>query len=126
MSDVLTYRERIKLNDELTVYGYSRKIEMDILAPSENYNNIPLEIIELCIKYYHIVPDRFDPDLNDPNKMLLKITDDKVLAASADKPAGGGVYNAFLTNTMDSGCHHWKFKLTKNIPKGFKYIGYKM
>lgn len=122
MSDVLSFREKRKINDELAVYGYVRVIEKDLLVSNTNHNDIPVEIIELCIKYYHIVPDRFDPDLNDPMLMKLKITDDTVLAAAADKP-GGGVYNAFLTNTMDSGSHHWQFKLTKNVKNGFKYIG---
>ena len=81
MSDVLSYHQQrciIAYFDELLVNGYSRRMEKNCLFVNDNNNNykhIPSDIVRLCIKYYHISNDIFDPELH---SIMLDITDNTV------------------------------------------------
>ena len=71
--------------------------------------------------YYHINKDRFDPKLYGE---MLRVSDDIVSAAISDKDEDTyGLWNAFLSNILDYGHHHWQFQINKNDVDGFKYIG---
>ena len=55
MSDVLTFQQQSKLDDEMLVHGYIKKYHL-------KNKNAPVDIINLCIRFYHIESDRFDPE----------------------------------------------------------------
>eukprot|EP01084_Bolivina_argentea_P183626 316831_1 len=100
-----TYNEQIKQRDKHTINGYMRHMEMEIFSSESFYNNIPLIINYLCVKYYHISTDRFNHALHGDN---MKVTDNKI---SFEFNSAYQTTSAFLSNTVHSGCHHWKFRL---------------
>ena len=113
MSDALTYREVQRINDELAVNGFIRKID------SISTLNIPVEIVNICIVYYHISKDRFDPTLH---SNLINVTGN-IAYIKAEGVECYTLNNAYLSNIVDNGCHHWEFKINKRDSRSFLYIG---
>ena len=55
MSDALSFKKQCQVYDEMVAHGYVRD-------NSHRDITIPIEIIRLCAKYYHIEPDQFDEE----------------------------------------------------------------
>ena len=104
MSDVLTFQQENEIRDDKIVNGYARS-----LSDSANIN-IPIDIVNLCIEYYHIKIDAFDS-----NKLGIYHTlSGNVIRHSVHTR---GYSTSLLRNMIESGKHVWKFKI-KN------YLGY--
>ena len=115
MSDVKTFQQAKKMIDMKVTTGYIRKIEQHF--PFEN--GIPVEIIKICIEYYHIPSDRFDPILHSE---AIDITDNNI--AEAVHYMNGDLHNIFLSHVVNSGNHHWTFKIIKHDDDDhYIYIG---
>eukprot|EP01084_Bolivina_argentea_P257898 434588_1 len=114
-SQEVSYNDKIKINDEYTVDGYIRKIESKILSTNSSfYSNIPHVINYVCMQYYHISKDRFDPILHSNQITIIEN-----ICGKGD--TGLSLRTAFLSNIVTKGYHHWKFKL---INSGFiLYLG---
>ena len=108
-SDFLTFQEQNEYNDDMLVNGYIRSSENDSI-------NIPAEIINLCIVFYHISKDRFDPELHEKD---IIIADNEV---SSGDDVHMVIYNAFLSNVVNYGQHHWSFKILER-DDNFMYVG---
>ena len=71
MSDVLTLKQQNKAKESKIVYGFIRKCALRI--------EIPMDIIYICLDYYHQIPDEFmyyNPDnygLSKDNALLTAI-----------------------------------------------------
>ena len=113
MSDALTYSQAQRVNDELAVKGFIRTTE------SISTFNIPIEIVNICIEYYHISKDRFDPTLHSD---LIAVSENTAYV-KADGIKCYILNNAYLSNIVDNGCHHWEFKVNQIDLKSFLYIG---
>ena len=107
--------ETVKDIDEKTkhcVFGYIRKTQK--IFPNDNiYYTIPSLVIHWILLYYHI-QERFDPEncgdgcsLNDDGSVLTKSDSDYDIA--------------FLTQTVTTGIHQWKFKVVKISPSHYSY-----
>ncbi len=108
-----------KGKDKSTVNGYIRKIEQNIFSSNNEsfYNNIPTIINYLCISYYHISKDRFDPILHGKH---IRVSDNWI----SWKPYGCLLFrgsSAFLSNIVSNHKHQWRFKIINT--KTYAYIG---
>lgn len=112
---VVTYNDEIKKNNQFTVNGYVRQIDKSIFAVGNKsfFNNIPVVINYVVLRYYHVAKDRFDPILHAKG---IKVTED-----TAERLNAGAHNSAFLSNVVISGIHRWRFKLQKR--ESLTYIG---
>ncbi len=108
----ISYNDEIKRKDKSTVNGYIRKIEPNIFSL-----NIPMVVNDLCIKYYHISKDRFDPILHGKD---ITVSDNKITFKISNKFEYSNS-SAFLSNIVSNGKHQWKFKIVNK--KTYPYIG---
>ncbi len=110
----ISYNDEIKGKDKSTVNGYIRKIEQN----NESFNNnIPMIINYLCINYYHISKDRFDPILHGKD---ITVSDNKITFKISNKFDYSNS-SAFLSNIVSNGKHQWRFKIINK--KTWPYIG---
>ena len=97
MSDVLTFQEECRIEDTLIVEGFMRSIEVG------TRNEIPVDIINLCFKYYHIGKG-FDSN----NLGSQHILNGNIIAPTGKNKCWSTV---LLKNTVSDGKHKWKFKI---------------
>ena len=116
MSDVLSFEEERKIIDTKIVFGYVRLIEITLTDA-----HIPVDIVNLCNKYYHVPMDRFDPNLH-CKSILAKDTTASVTAGD-DVCDGSWCHSAFLSNISNFGQHHWSFRINARDPDSYIYIG---
>eukprot|EP01084_Bolivina_argentea_P002041 3763_1 len=110
----ISYNDKIEAKDKSTINGYIRETEQNIFSSNNEsfYNNIPMIINYLCIKYYHISKDRFDPILHGNG---VSVSDNKIT-----KTSWAGSSSSFLSNIVSNHKHHWRFKTVNLRPT---YIG---
>ena len=101
-----TYSAMIRRKNRSSVDGFIREIRLNQIIPSD--------INDLCMKYYHISNDRFDPELISDT---LKLEKDTIITAKTDLSTG----TALLSNIVSKGKHKWKFKFVGG--NGYCYIG---
>lgn len=103
MSEVLSLQQQSKSRDEMLVHGYIKKSNLI-------NNDFPVDIINLCIRFYHTESDRFDPE---------KVGEYHALNGNILTHTGtvGSRFNtastSLLSNTIINGSHEWKFKINK-------------
>eukprot|EP01084_Bolivina_argentea_P002038 3759_1 len=109
----ISYNDKIEAKDKSTINGYIRETEQNIFSSNNEsfYNNIPMIINYLCIKYYHISKDRFDPILHGNG---VSVSDNKITKTTH------GASSSFLSNIVSNHKHHWRFKIVNKRPI---YIG---
>lgn len=120
-TEVLNYCDKVRQVDTLCVDGYIREMETRFFGNDANsfYDKIPLDINSLCIAYYHIQKDRFDPALHVNDS---RITDDTILEVDYAK-YGVAVISGFLSNIVSKGIHHWQFRIKNHKYSSNCYIG---
>ena len=99
MSEVLTIAQQGRIHDEKVVYGYFRNNNFSDI-------NIPIDIINLCIKFYYIEKDQFDSD---------KLGICHTLKGDIIKHTGEHATwsTTVLKHVVSNGEHSWKFKILK-------------
>eukprot|EP01084_Bolivina_argentea_P121779 215830_1 len=109
----VSYNDKIKAKDKLTVNGYIRRDEQNMFSSNNesSYNNIPVIINYLCIKYYHISKDKFHLILHGTN---INVSDNKITMTSWQPSS------AFLSNIVSNHKHQWRFQIVNKRPV---YIG---
>ena len=119
MSDIYSEEAKKKL-DSICVAGFVRRIEKAYFSEiSESmYDHIPVEIVNICSWYYHIPKDKFN-ELHGPR---MEVQEDRVRTLSSNYNSAGLNY-AYLSNIVDSGYHHWTFRVNKLDEMAFIYIG---
>ncbi len=110
----MSYNDEIKGKDKSTVNGYIRNIEQNVFPLK-----IPMVLNYLCIKYYHISKDRFDPILHGK---YITVSDNKITFKIINKMTFEyGSSSAFLSNIVSNGKHQWRFKIINT--QTYPYIG---
>ena len=114
MSDVLTFEQECEIRNEKIVRGYIKtKIIIDSVVPDA--------IIDLCFKFYHILPEMFD--INKTHKDI-EISSDKL---TASKKAGShyypNVYGTFKLESKDGGRYQWKVIIEREKEHGDIMVG---
>ena len=107
----LNWIERIKQKDSMIVDGYIKNCNRTIfeIDNASFYDNIPDVINILCLEYYHMTRDRFDPHFF----KNLEITEENTQIATLDGDTyGDGA--ALLSNVVSTGSHLWKFKVLEH------------
>ena len=98
-----SFHQLNKLKDIIIVDGYIHEADIKIFEThSSFYKNIPSVINNLCIDYYHIPKDRFDPELHGEK---VKVSDTMINKSKY------GQCSVFLSNILSSGKHQWRFKI---------------
>ena len=97
MSDVLTFQEECRIEDTLIVEGFVRSNEVD------TSNEIPVDIFNLCFKYYHI-GKRFDSN----NLGSQHTLNGNIITHAGKNKCWSTV---LLKNIVIDGKHEWKFKI---------------
>ena len=114
MSDVLTYEQECKIRNDKITNGY---IRTQIVTE----HTIPTAIIDLCLKYYHILPEAFD--INKTHKDI-EISNDKL---TASKKIDDEFYpNTYGTTGIDSnkgGRYQWRIKVERELISGDIMVG---
>lgn len=100
MSHIVSFQEQCRMNDEITVYGYVRN--------NKCHNDIPVDIINLCVKYYHMNTDQFDSEhighcheLSADGATITHTTQSHDWSTT------------ILKNVISDGIYEWKFKVIK-------------
>ena len=101
----------IKIKD--LVNGYIRGIQ-EILS-NDTYHNIPPLINTICALFYNLADEWSRNDV----ASQYEINGNK-LKISNESAKGVHHQSAYLTNTVHSGKHHWRFKLS--VYKGSFYV----
>ena len=106
MSDVLTFEQQCKIHDNKVVFGFVRNnIPANI--------DIPDDIINICMQYYYVERDQFDPD----NLGLFhELNGDTITHIDRRHKWSTSV----LKNIVSNGKYNWKFRI---ISKGAIMIG---
>ena len=115
----LPYHKQMEYKDCIIIDGYMREMNHVLFTNTISfYKNIPSVINQLCMQYYHILRDRFDPILHDEG---ISITEDTATRMPTDQETREC---AFLSHIVSSDTHHWQFKLSK-MPnsRAYWYIG---
>eukprot|EP01084_Bolivina_argentea_P202506 345991_1 len=110
------FEEYLNDKDKYLVFGYCRSMDKGDLM-------IPTILIFLCLYYYCTQNDQFDDHLCGET---IKILNNNKSALSTEYKMGGNT--VFLTNTVSSGVHQWRFTIKKKVELGVSiHIGiYKM
>ena len=104
-----TYTEILKRKNRLCVDGFVREIKMNQIVPSE--------INDICMEYYHISNDRFDPQFKHYG---LEIHSGTIVCPNSGNVSEG----AFLSNIVSKGRHKWTFKIISMFKRSRSYYGY--
>ena len=103
-----------KKTDNIAVDGYIRQMEKALFVEDDD-QIIPSVINDVCMEYYSITSDRFDPILHSKK---LQVTD---FIASRGK---SGADTAYLSNILnEKGIYDWKFEIIERGPSTNIYIG---
>ncbi len=100
----MSYNDEIKGKDKSTVNGYIRTIEQNIYPLK-----FPMVLNYLCIKYYHISKDRFDPILHGKH---IRVSDNWITWTPYECMLFRGS-TAILSNILSNDKHQWRFKNKK-------------
>ena len=107
MSDVLSFEQECKILNEKIVNGFVRTHVM-------TNNHIPNEIIDLCFKYYHDLPERFN--IIKCHKGIILSNDGLTATRQSttyyDYPI---VYGTVGINSKDRCKYQWTLTITKRV-----------
>ena len=102
MSDVRLEQEH-KLRNEKIVKGYVRRV---------HHTLIPIDIINLCIMFYHVEMDEIDPNYLSPYHLIKK----RGILKHNHRHIGSKMKQStsLFRRCVSNGKHEWKFKLINN------------
>ena len=107
MSDAKTFEQLNKAIDEALVYGYVR----DKFMSNDADIHIPKDIIELCLKFYHIIQREIFKNFN---PMYFKLSNNDRTVTTSQNLIGGGIcYGSLCISSMDAKIYEWTFKIIK-------------
>ena len=86
------------------IYGYIRNCENLLPNKLNVYYNIPELVYKICLLYYYVF-EAFD--LKNIGQEMAIFNDGKILKMMKDSCRNSG----FLKSIIESGIHHWKFKI---------------
>ena len=87
----------------LAVYGYIREIAKLLLSNHcLTQNFIPDALYQLCLKFYLVTEDDWDPNCKGDSMII----DGNIISKTCN-----GYQSAFLVNRVSSGIHTWSFKI---------------
>ena len=109
MENELDFRKckKIDLVTKDSVFGFVRNMENKLCQ-----NNVPELIPIMCLLYFFENDDEWN--IKQMGKSLKILNDDKTISQSKI-----GQTTAFLTNIVNHGIHHWKFRLNHLNQTGF-------
>ena len=99
MSDAITCKQELQIRNEKIVYGYLRA-----------YHDIPKDIMNLCVEYYHVTEEgfiHFNPNnynVTDDWKVMTKISNDINNTVST-------MYGNICIPSWSKTIHKWKFMI---------------
>ena len=104
MSDVVPYHKECKIRDEKIIDGYLRGLELRQMG-----TNLPKDIINLLLKYYHYVTDSF----NHYNPDFYSLSNENMIATKIVRFGEVTIYGSISIPSCALTKHQWKFKIHK-------------